>query len=72
MYHVLKILKLDVLRKEIQKDPRTQNSNTTSIHTTTTVLKRTKNLILRGFFPSYLSVNILSLGVITTARPKHR
>lgn len=68
---MLKILALGVLRKEIQKDPRTQNSNITSVHTTAIVLKRTKNTVLRVFFP-YLSVNILSLGVIATARPKHR
>lgn len=42
-YHVVKILKLYVRRK-IQKDSRAQNNNTISLLTTTTLLKRTKNI----------------------------
>ena len=42
-YHVVKILKLDVPGK-IQKDSRAQNNNTISLLTTTTLLKRTKNI----------------------------
>lgn len=48
IYHVAKTLKLDVLTK-IQKDPRAQNSNTTSLHTTTTLLKRTKISVLFSY-----------------------
>lgn len=42
-YHVVTILKLDVLGK-IQKESRAQNNTTISLLTTTTLLRRTKNI----------------------------